>query len=221
MASNSQGPQTDCSKSEDLDSWVELHYSSPPSTPMVFSHSSPSPPINHSLDGAEIHINDTGPSLMEKLLMDAQRESRTPSRTPSLGPSRVTSTPGSKASSLAGSPKSPPSPTPSPAPEWASERSKEEIGSDWIWDWSSRPDAQQSFENWPERFRHPGHKGRSVLSVRNSIVMKKTRLFSWTNLPTLLFTHAATFFLGAAAVLIYVKKYCNIPATIIAISPVD
>ncbi|KAK2180603.1 hypothetical protein NP493_436g01045 [Ridgeia piscesae] len=32
---------------------------------------------------------------------------------------------------------------------------------------------------------------------------------SLENLPALLFTHACTFFLGAAAMLFYLKKYCN------------
>ncbi|XP_005091816.1 BCL2/adenovirus E1B 19 kDa protein-interacting protein 3 [Aplysia californica] len=175
--------------SEDLiDSWVELHYSNQPMNPPDV--------IEASSSSADPQVSYTG--SIEKLLIDAQRESRTPSR------------PQSKESSVGGSPKSPPS----PSGEWPSEewKSKQDPGTDWIWDWSSRPEALQSFENWNERFRHPGSKGRPALSVRNTNVMKKTRLFSLANLPTLILTHACTFFLGAAAVLLYMKKYCNLPA---------
>jgi len=171
----------------------------------------------------------SGPSLMEKLLMDAQRESRNPScaqsreqscnvsrvqsRDPSTNVSRTTSRPHSKASSLGGSsPKSPPSPTSSPHPEWSAEWRSREPGTEWIWDWSSRPEIVQSFENIEDRFRHPMKKKRPILSMRNSDILRKSSIFSWANLPTLLFTHAASFFFGAAVVIIYVKKYCSLPA---------
>ncbi|KAH9500105.1 BCL2/adenovirus E1B 19 kDa protein-interacting protein 3 [Bulinus truncatus] len=136
-------------------------------------------------------------SAMEKLLIDAQRESRTPSR------------PNSKDSSYRGSPNVPAS----PITEWPNEdwKPKQDPNTDWIWDWSSRPELQQSLDNLREKFRHPGSKvGYTPLSVRNTKVMKKARLFSWANLPTLLFTHACTFFLGAAAMFIYLKKYYNL-----------
>ncbi|CAL1547006.1 unnamed protein product [Lymnaea stagnalis] len=189
MASTQRPDRTD-----DLnDSWVELHYvQQEKGTQFVMAESS------------SIDPELSYPSSMEKLLIDAQRESRTPSR------------PASKESSHRGSPKSPAS----PSGEWSGEewRSKQDPGTDWIWDWSSRPELQQSFETMSEKFRHPGSKfGRTPLSVRNTQVMKKTRLLSWANLPTLLFTHACTFFLGAAAVFIYFKKYCNL-ATLAQVS---
>ncbi|XP_059159386.1 BCL2/adenovirus E1B 19 kDa protein-interacting protein 3-like [Physella acuta] len=168
-------------RGDDLnDSWVELHYAQQQSTQ---GYSNMNPEVCYG-------------SSMEKLLIDAQRESRTPSR------------PNSKENSYRGSPKSPASPN----TEWSSEewRTKQDPGTDWIWDWSSRPELQQSFETMSEKFRHPGSKySRTPLSVRNTQVMKKTRIFSWANLPTLILTHACTFFLGAAAVFIYFKKYCN------------
>uniref|UniRef100_A0A0B7BP30 BCL2/adenovirus E1B 19 kDa protein-interacting protein 3 n=1 Tax=Arion vulgaris TaxID=1028688 RepID=A0A0B7BP30_9EUPU len=135
-------------------------------------------------------------SSMEKLLIDAQRESAT------------TSMLNSNKTSHQGSPKSPASPN----NEWSSEewRSTQNPGTDWIWDWSSRPEVQQSFDNLSDRFRHPGRKVCCTpFTAPNSHVLKRTQLFSWANLPTLLFTHACTFVLGAAAVFIYFKKYCS------------
>ncbi|BFY98229.1 hypothetical protein BsWGS_01269 [Bradybaena similaris] len=173
-------------KTQDLiDSWVELHYdqTSKVGVEIVAESSSTDPAVFY-----------TG--SMEKLLIDAQRESATPSR------------PNSQQSSHRSSPKSPASPN----SEWSNEEwhLKQDPGTDWIWDWSSRPELQQSFDNLSEKFRHPGSKvNRTPLSVRNTQVMKKTRLFSWANLPTLLLTHACTFFLGAAAVFLYFKKYCS------------
>uniref|UniRef100_A0A182YU55 BCL2/adenovirus E1B 19 kDa protein-interacting protein 3 n=1 Tax=Biomphalaria glabrata TaxID=6526 RepID=A0A182YU55_BIOGL len=175
-------------RSDDLnDSWVELHYVNQDRyQPMESSASTSTDPVVA-----------TYMSTMEKLLIDAQRESRTPSR------------PNSKESSYRGSPNGPASPN----TEWTNQdwKPKQEPNTDWIWDWSSRPELQQSFDNLSEKFRHPGSKvGHTPLSVRNTQVMKKTRLFSWANLPTLLLTHACTFFLGAAAVFIYFKKFCNL-----------
>uniref|UniRef100_A0A0B7AQG1 BCL2/adenovirus E1B 19 kDa protein-interacting protein 3 n=1 Tax=Arion vulgaris TaxID=1028688 RepID=A0A0B7AQG1_9EUPU len=176
-------------KSEDLnDSWVELHCD------MHGKVGSDTLPESSSTDPAVSYTDS-----MEKLLMDAQRESATPSR------------PNSNESSIRGSPKIPASPN----SEWSNEewRTKQDPGTDWIWDWSSRPELQNSFDNLSEKFRHPGSKvSRTPLSVRNTQVMKKTRLFSWANIRTLLFTHACTFVLGAAAVFLYFKRYCSFPS---------
>lgn len=182
------------------DSWVELHYQSSPlkSGQTVDVMSSSTDPANDITPQLPLSCS-TG--SMERLLIDAQRESRTPSR------------PNSNQSSQGGSPKSPSSPN----SEWSNDdwRSKQDPGTEWMWDWSSRPEVQQSIDSMCEKFRHPssvGSKRHSLLSVRNTRVMSKTRLFSLANLPTLLLTHACTFFLGAAAVIIYFKKYCNISA---------
>lgn len=128
---------------------------------------------------------------LEKLLIEAQRESRS------------TSYANSKESSAKGSPKSPPSPASTDGNEEG--RTKADTTStDWIWDWSSGPEIQQSGD-WSERFRHP--KGKSPRVVAKS--MTKSGVFRLENLPTLLLTHACTFFLGAAVMFICLKKYCH------------
>ncbi|XP_071089608.1 BCL2/adenovirus E1B 19 kDa protein-interacting protein 3-like [Haliotis cracherodii] len=163
-------------QSEDLnDSWVELQN-------QAMAAGEPVPSVYN--------------GNLEKLLIEAQRESRTPSR------------PNSKESSARGSPKSPHSPN----SEWAASdwRSRtEDPGTDWIWDWSSRPEVMQPGD-WNGKFRHPTAKPRRhIMSMRNTKVMKKG-VFNLENLPTLLLTHAATFFLGAAVMFMYIKKYCNL-----------
>ncbi|XP_064603746.1 BCL2/adenovirus E1B 19 kDa protein-interacting protein 3-like [Liolophura sinensis] len=156
--------------SEDLnESWVEL---GPRETDGVTSHS-----VHH--------------GNLEKLLIEAQRESRSSSQ--------QTST----ASSLRGSPKSPHSPNNELAPS-DFRTIQEEPGTDWIWDWSSMPTAQPP-SDWGSRFKHPK---KNRLSVRNTRVMQNG-VFCLENLPTLLLSHAASFFLGAAVMLVYLKKYCN------------
>ncbi|GFO40847.1 Bcl2/adenovirus e1b 19 kda protein-interacting protein 3 [Plakobranchus ocellatus] len=189
-------------RGDDLnDSWVELHYqASPLKSSQAGEIASSSTDPSHDVLNSDLPISCSTGS-MERLLIDAQRESRTPSR------------PNSNQSSQGGSPKSPASPN----SEWSNEewRSKQDPGTEWMWDWSSRPEMQQSLDSMCEKFRHPGSVGgkrHTPMSVRNSKVMNKTRIFSLANLPTLLLTHACTFFLGAAAVIIYFKKYCNISA---------
>ncbi|CAG5119300.1 unnamed protein product [Candidula unifasciata] len=167
-------------KSDDLkNSWVELSCD------------------EHAKEGVEagnINLTVTCTDSMEKLLFDAQRESATPSR------------PNSNESSHRGSPKSPAS----PSTEWPNEewRSKQDLDTDLVWDWSSRPEVQQSFDKLREKFRHSGSKLSNIpVCSRNAPVTKKTQLFSWANLPNLFLTHACTFFLGAAVVFIYLRKY--------------
>lgn len=179
------------------DSWVELHFqqlaNSGTSTPRTY------PSIIHS-------------SAMEKLLLEAQRDL---SRGSSRGSSRVASATSTAASSR-GSPKSPHSPNNEPSTlglfseistiqeRPASDTSSQEGNTDWIWEWSSRPEAVPPSE-FGSKFKHPR---RHKLSVRNTAVMT-SGVFALENLPFLILTHACTFFLGAAAMLIYLKKFCK------------
>ncbi|XP_060082441.1 BCL2/adenovirus E1B 19 kDa protein-interacting protein 3-like [Ylistrum balloti] len=155
--------------SEDLhDSWVELNNSGP-QDPLV-----PQSIYNGNL---------------EKLLIDAQKESRTPSRA------------NSKESSARGSPKSPHSPN----NELATQDSDRDPGTDWIWDWSSRPEAHPP-SDWNGRFKH--RICREKMTSRNSRV-SKSGVFTIDNLPQLLLTHACSFFLGAAVMFVCLKRYCS------------
>ncbi|GAB1604930.1 BCL2/adenovirus E1B 19 kDa protein-interacting protein 3-like [Argonauta hians] len=131
---------------------------------------------------------------MEKLLMEAQLESSS------------TSQANSTVSSKRGSPRMSNSPK-----EWAtSEVSQgESLGTDWIWDWSSRPELQP-VGDLSGYFKHPS---RHRLSVRNPKVLRNG-VFCMENLPTLLISHACSFVLGAAVMFMYLKKYCNWAAVI-------
>jgi len=143
---------------------------------------------------------------MEKLLLEAQRDG-------SRGSSRNASTTSSR-----GSPKSPHSPNNEPAGDISTiqegETPEAQEVQDWIWDWSSRPEAIPPSE-YNGRFKHPR---RTKLSVRNTQIMRNG-IFNLENLPTLLLTHAATFIMGAAVMFIYLKKYCR--WAVIATQPMD
>lgn len=150
------------------------------------------------------------PSTMEKLLLEAQREF-------SASSSRIGSATASTAASSRGSPKSPHSPCADSSSslgllsEVSSLKVKEVPQSappeatDWIWEWSSRPEAQPPSGEWGSKLKHPHqHK----LSARKMRVMN-AGVFSLENLPILIFTHACTFFLGAATMFFFLKKYCK------------
>jgi len=150
------------------ESWVELGPSPERVTPVPFA------PVEGYL----------------RLLKEAQRDSNQSSARVSL------------ASSKKGSPKSPPN---SPNTELSMDDDlkgmyinyKEgiewapggETTTDWIWDWSSRPD-QQPPKDW--KFRHPGKK---MLSMRTAKV-GKVALFSREMMYTILLTNMLSLLLG-------------------------
>lgn len=169
------------SKDNLQDSWVELHYQNnrngqngagnsqePESSQLIY------------------------PESIEKLLIEAQKESRTPSRN------------NSRETSARGSPKSPHSPSNELAINGQDER---DPGTDWIWDWSSRPEMMPP-SDFNGKFRHPPTR-RNKLSVRNTPVMRSGifRVFSLENLPILLLSHACAVFLGAAGLFMFLKKF--------------
>ncbi|XP_048361831.1 BCL2/adenovirus E1B 19 kDa protein-interacting protein 3 [Sphaerodactylus townsendi] len=173
-------------------SWVELHFSSN-------GNGNAAPPASQEQVPASISIYNGD---MEKILLDAQHESgRSSSRESShcdspprsqtpqdiLRASEVESRgSGEKASSQ--------------SEEDFLERRKEverllKKNSDWLWDWSSRP------ENIPPKeflFKHP--KRTATLSMRNTSVMKKGGIFSAeflkVFLPSLLLSHILAVGLG-------------------------
>ncbi|XP_056384994.1 BCL2/adenovirus E1B 19 kDa protein-interacting protein 3 isoform X1 [Hyla sarda] len=173
-------------------SWVELHFTNNGNGGLTMVGGQEPGPASIS-----IHNGD-----MEKILLDAQHESgRSSSRESSHcdSPPRSqtpqsiqrlsdTDTHGSKEKSS------------SQSEEDYIERRKElenllKKNSDWIWDWSSRP------ENIPPKefvFKHP--KRSSTLSMRNTSVMKKGGIFSAeflkVFLPSLLLSHLLAIGLG-------------------------
>lgn len=150
------------------ESWIELCQSQDRTTPLPFS------PADEYL----------------RLLREAQRESNQSSARHSL------------ASSKKGSPKSPPN---SPNTElsidedlkgvYINYNNKEgewvgvEKNTDWIWDWSSRPD-QFPPKDW--KFRHPTRKS---LSIRTAKV-GKVAIFSREMMYTLLITNVLSLLIG-------------------------
>lgn len=142
---------------------------------------------------------------MEKLLLEAQREW-------SRNSSRIGSNVGSTASSRS-SPKSPRSPNNEMSCIGLGEsgittiqESRVQENGDWLWDWSSRPEVIPPGELVGARYKQPVK--RAPLSVRNTKMMRSGP-FSLENLPLMLLTHACTFFLGAAVMFMYLKKYCG------------
>jgi BCL2/adenovirus E1B protein-interacting protein 3 len=199
------------SKEDSLnESWVELQMSG-----SGLIHEGPAPALSRPVLFS---------GQMEKLLLEAQRESsRSSSRQGSVTGSVTGSVPGSVTESITGSiassrssPKSPHSPNNEPASDFPiatiQVNSKEGRvlqavqGTDWIWDWSSRPEAHPNSDSH-SKYKHPK---KSKLSVRNTVVME--RLFCLENLPALLVTHLSSFLVGAAVMFIYLKKYVKLPA---------
>ncbi|XP_053306891.1 BCL2/adenovirus E1B 19 kDa protein-interacting protein 3 isoform X1 [Spea bombifrons] len=172
-------------------SWVELHFSGNGNgATMQLPGQEPGPA------SISIHNGD-----MEKILLDAQHESgRSSSRESSHCDSPPRSqTPQSIQRSVE-SDQSSKEKSSSQSEEDYIERRKElenilKKNSDWIWDWSSRP------ENIPPKefiFKHP--KRSSALSMRNTSVMKKGGIFSAeflkVFLPSLLLSHLLAIGLG-------------------------
>ncbi|XP_030058833.1 BCL2/adenovirus E1B 19 kDa protein-interacting protein 3 [Microcaecilia unicolor] len=173
-------------------SWVELYFSgngNGSSTQQVGQGQEQVPA------SASIYNGD-----MEKILLDAQHES---GRSSSRESSRCDSPPRSQTpQSIQRSSESDSSKekTGSQSEEDYIERRKElenilKKNSDWIWDWSSRP------ENIPPKeflFKHP--KRSATLSMRNTSVMKKGGIFSAeflkVFLPSLLLSHLLAIGLG-------------------------
>lgn len=188
------------------DSWVELHFQNQLGRSAATTEKSGEPPSYSGEPPSFSRPISIHNGQMEKLLLEAQKEG-------SRSSSRVPSTAASTASSR-GSPKSPHSPNNELASLPIGTIQEGPIGSgavlgsgqeaDWIWDWSSRPEALPPSQ-WGSQFKHPR---RARLSVRNTGVMRSGP-FCLENLPTLLLTHACTFIMGAAVMFMYLKKYCN------------
>nr|XP_033796692.1 BCL2/adenovirus E1B 19 kDa protein-interacting protein 3 [Geotrypetes seraphini] len=164
-------------------SWVELYFNGNGSSMQNMGQGQEQVPASASMYNGD----------MEKILLDAQHES---GRSSSRESSRCDSPPRSQTpQSIQRSTESDSSKdkSGSQSEEDYIERRKElenilKKNSDWIWDWSSRP------ENIPPKeflFKHP--KRSATLSMRNTSVMKKGGIFSAeflkVFLPSLLLSH--------------------------------
>lgn len=159
MSTSPQPPQQQQPAANDdslNESWVELYYGASSASDRA------TPPFS-----GNAHI-------LEKLLLEAQRDSN------------VSSARGS------GSPKSPHSPSNEAVSFIINKEERQPIPTDWIWDWSSRPD-QQPPKDW--NFRHPvgsGSRKRPVLSLRGSRIIRLADIF-----PLLLLSNILSVLLGA------------------------
>ncbi|XP_047409782.1 BCL2/adenovirus E1B 19 kDa protein-interacting protein 3 [Sciurus carolinensis] len=164
-------------------SWVELHFSS--------SGNGSGVPASVSIYNGD----------MEKILLDAQHESgRSSSKSSHCDSPPRSQTPQENTRASETDTHSIGEKNSSQSEEDYLERRKEvesilKKNSDWIWDWSSRP------ENIPPKeflFKHP--KRSATLSMRNTSVMKKGGIFSAeflkVFLPSLLLSHLLAIGLG-------------------------
>lgn len=182
------------------ESWVDLSTST---DPLMASTSSAAPMSPTSPDRVAPVPFGNGEEYL-RLLREAQKESNHSSARVSLASSRK-ETPGD-------SPKSPPN---SPNTEMANENTEEAIlrgvyinyynkegdfirvekntETDWIWDWSSRPD-QTPPKEW--RFNHPRGKGVARGASIRRVMVGNSSLFSRDVLYTLLITNVLSLILG-------------------------
>jgi BCL2/adenovirus E1B protein-interacting protein 3 len=147
-------------------------------------------------------------SAMEKLLLEAQKES-------SSGTSRIDSPASSKASSrCSNGDRAANSDSPQAEPDLMPELK----GTDWVWDWSSRPEAIPP-SGTVSRLKHPTPQ-RSRFSIRNTRIMHGL-YYSMENLPMLLLTHACSFILGATTMFVCLRRWNSYWSTSASVSSVS
>lgn len=169
------------------DSWEELTYKSQTSV-------CPSPP----------NAPSQSSSVIERLLRDAQRES---SHSTSSNVGSVCSCSASPRSGQSLSTDLPPDTFEVSMMQGTLGTPPCEPTNDWVWDWSSRPEIVPPWASSHnlQPFKHPVSRRRTY-SIRNSRLMQSL-MVSLENLPLLIITHACTFILGAATMLVILKKY--------------
>lgn len=169
-------------------------------------------------NGGMIRVSSIHNGDMEKLLIEAQRESNQSSAHASTHTSHGNTPHGVRSPHNGGSPNA----LPSPSSELAhsdfttisAKLQEEDLKSDtdWIWDWSSRPD------NMPPKqwiFRRPIKK--QSLSIRNTKAMK-SKLSDI--LPVLIFSNLMSLVLGAGIGWYFARKLTARPLSI-TLLPVD
>ena len=93
----------------------------------------------------------------------------------------------------------------------------QDLGTDWVWDWSSGPEVTPASNTFSQKFQRPGKKPPlPPVNGRGSPAKLKPGFFG--RMSRLLLTHACTFFLGAALMFIYLKKYCPLSVVHAAVS---
>jgi len=129
-------------------------------------------------------------SAMEKLLLEAQKESSSSAShadSPASSNSSTRSFNGDRAAN-------------SESPQADADLK----GTDWVWDWSSRPEAIPP-SGTASHLKHPTSQ-RCRFSIRNTRVMSGLYL-SLEHLPMLLISHACSFLLGATTMFIYMRRF--------------
>ncbi|XP_053407545.1 BCL2/adenovirus E1B 19 kDa protein-interacting protein 3-like isoform X2 [Mercenaria mercenaria] len=158
-----------------FESWVDLHYKN--SSSENSSNGQGSPKTETSIEQSGLYT----PLNIEKLLQDAQRESGQNSRETSAR----TSPKGLR------------------SPIELTTQEENVLGTDWMWDWSSGPEKNQSREQ-AFRLRNAAKK-RPGYTLRNTSVMKNP-LFCRENLTALVASHVSVFVLGAVVMYMILKK---------------
>lgn len=176
------------------DSWEELTYKNQVSV-------SPSPQNSTSRSS----------SVIERLLRDAQRESSSISTSSNVG--SICSCSASPRSVQSLSTDLPPDCFEVSVIQGTDGTPPCEPNTDWVWDWSSRPEIVPPWasDHNPQPFKHPVSRQRTY-SIRNSRLMQSL-MVSLENLPLLILTHACTFILGAATMLVILRKYYKFAAS--------
>jgi len=136
----------------------------------------------------------TTKDVMERLLLEAQRESTNASHANTPASSKASSNGDRTANSG--------------SPQAEVESLPELKENDWIWDWSSRPEICPPTDT-ATRLKHPETTPqRCRLSLRNTWIMRSL-WFSVENLPVMIVTHAVSFILGATTMFVVFRRYGN------------
>lgn len=136
-------------------------------------------------DTQPIKSTDVPPSTLQKLLLDAQKDTS------------------SRISSNTGSPKFE-NGNLSPALSSGTSNPQDQPEVEWVWDWSSRPELHPKLSQ--VKYKHPkSSRRRKLLSIRNTSLMRNISTLM-DAFPYVIITHAFSFLAGAALVSFYMKK---------------
>jgi BCL2/adenovirus E1B protein-interacting protein 3 len=183
------------------ESWIEFGETSPSEGSIINEPTTLRPP-------SPTKAASLTSSSVERLLLEAQKES-----------SCASSVYNNSRESSQESPKS----VHSPASELNinadanSQGSNEARASNWVLNWSSRPEIVPPSDLPAAHDTNHAAPKRHRLSIRNTRVMRGI-LFVVEHLPVLIVTHACSFLLGAVTVVVYLKKsrrWSSVPLAVV------